>query len=139
MSFYDVEFDSFLPLVVVNFTTAVTYPYKINADATLFKLSTEDALILSYNTTIEMDCEASTLSCIQRWMLVFRPASCQLNGTYSMKSFYDCNEDGRCVDAIAVSNVTVEFFLVSTKLCADVSLEMPISGQLITYQDRTVT
>ena len=47
----------------------------------------------------------------------------------------DCNEEGRCIDVISDSAHDIEFKLLSSSLCADVSIELPISAKIESFQD----
>jgi len=120
---------------LIELLTLISSPYKLEKP---FLADSPSGKIENYTVTenfISVACSASDTRCRQRWHLSMKltPETCTLDGEYTMNWTRSCIPSLSCPSNNATN--FAKFILTSEDFCAEIEVEVGLSGTLISYED----
>jgi len=115
----------------------LNYPYELTSG---HLTSTPPGKYISPSSSLltdDIESCGGTDSCRQRWTacLLLTNGTCDLNGPYSMNFTKECRGISNCPLLASDKPTTIDFDLESENFCAEITIDIGLYGNIISYQD----
>jgi fibro-slime domain-containing protein len=124
----------------VELVTVNNWPYGLNKGLlAVYPQGKYSSIVFNQDTCPTSYAEG--LTCRQRWktLLTPNPTTCRLDGAYRMNWTVACPNLTNCPVDPTTNSTGIDFTLQSEDFCAEITVEVGLTGTLLSYNDATFT